>query len=299
MYDSTDPRAQLNAGKAADAEAVEFYAADYLRFYERTPTIETGVERSWFTRGVNAVIGYTDAVAGCVLERAAQPDEWALLLPDASIRVRITAGSEEVVVDGNSLTFVPPGDSRIEVVEGGRLVRIFTTVAEDLALVSANAAAGSRRPAQIPPFVPWPVPPDGYRIRSYSLDVPDTPGRFGRIWRCTTLMINVLAPTIGPRDIRKMSPHHHDDFEQYSLALRGSFIHHLRWPWTPDMRTWRVDDHEFCGTPSVAIIPPPAIHTTQAVDPGVNDLVDIFSPPRNDFSNMAGWVLNETDYPRR
>lgn len=298
MYDTSDPRSRL-AGSAAPATAagLGFADADLGLFYETAPQVADDLAPTWITRGQNFLVAHTDAQPGAVLTRSAQPDEYVLILPRRDSRAIVTAGGETTEVAGYSLTILPPGDSRIELPDGGPAERIFSTVQEDLSALASNAASFVTRRPQIPPFRPWPALPGGYRIRSYSLDVPPTPGRFGRIFRCTTLMINVLDPQVGPRDITKLSPHHHDDFEQGSLSVEGRFVHHLRWPWTVNLNDWREDRHPEVGSPSLTVIPAPAIHTSRGVDQGVNQLIDIFAPPREDFSQQAGWVLNANDYP--
>ena len=297
MYDKSDPRASLDPAGAKSPAYASYHPPQYIRFYEEAPQVDDGSARTWYTRGQNAITAYSETKSRARFERQGQADEWVLLLPDPEAAAELLVSGQSHRLAGATITFVPPGDSELRILSGGRVVRLFTAVSQDLAGWCGNADAYRDADPNIPAFQPWPAPPDGFKVRSYSLDVADEPGRFGRIWRCTTFMVNYLSPNHGPRDVTQLSPHHHDDFEQYSLALRGAFIHHMRWPWTPNMKMWRNDEHEYCGTPSIAVIPPPAIHTTRALDPGVNQLVDIFSPPRIDFSQKVGWVLNAKDYP--
>lgn len=298
MYGADDPRSRLStASKSDSSNASAFGVSTYARFYETEPQLENEHERTWYARGQNFLVAYSEVRAGARLARENQLDEYVLLLPDEGIEAKVRANDETRVVSGYSITFVPPGDSVVELGAAGRAIRLFTTRSADLAALASNAAAYQRPDPNVPPFEPWPDPPGGFRVRSYSLDVPEEPGRFGKIWRCTTFMVNVFPPQRGPRDPEKLSPHHHDDFQQGSLAIAGRYVHHLRWPWTTNRKEWRDDEHELCGSPSLCVIPARVIHTSAAVDPGINLLIDIFSPPRADFSAMPGWVLNADDYP--
>lgn len=209
-----------------------------------------------------------------------------LLLLDAETACTVTAGGETTPVRGNSLAVIPPGLSRIDVTNG-RAVQIFSTRSADFAALAMNADSYRTPHPHVAPAAALPVPPGGYRVRVYPLDGPVVPGSFGRIWRCTSLMVNYLYPCDGPRDTTSLSPHSHDD---------GDHIHHLRWPWGRDLADWREDVHETVPAPSAAVIPARAVHTTQAVGPGLHQLADIFCPPRQDFAE-SGWVLNADDYP--
>jgi hypothetical protein len=120
-----------------------------------------------------------------------------------------------------------------------------------------------------------------------------------RVFRSTNLMINIFMPWMSRRDEKKLSPHSHEDFEQISISMKGAFVHHLRYPWSPDKTGWHEDEHErYDNSPSVLVIPARVIHTSQDVGEGTTWLVDVFGPPRMDLSAKPGFVLNASDYPQ-
>lgn len=296
MYGRDDLRTTLVPQPKAPAPT-GFKHASYARFYEQAPQESGGSAETWYARGQTMIVAYSEVRAGAVLERTGQPDEYAIVLPDEGVEIEISIAEGAEVAKGRSVAFVPAGASKITVLKGGRLLRLFTTRADDLVAKCSNAADYAEPDPNVPPLQAWPDPAGGRKVRVYPGDVAPEPGRFGRIYRGSTIMVNFGDGRVGPRAADNLSPHHHDDFEQYSIALDGDYIHHLRWPWISDSTQWIDDDHERCAAPSVAVIPPPATHTSQGIAPGLNRLLDAFCPPRGDFSAKPGWVLNAADYP--
>ena len=300
VLDRSDVRSTMASyGASTRPTPTDFVACEYVRFYDSQPQeITADGSRAWYCRGQNFVLAYTQVESGVEFTRTNQPDEYTVFVPDRDgPSLDITAGSESANVPPYSIAFVPPGASRITVTGKGQVVRLFSVLAEDLVAKCSNAASYAQPHPNVAPLGAWPAPADGFKLRVYSLDVPKDPTRFGTIFRSTNIMVNYGEGSVGPRDTRRMSPHSHDDFEQCSLVLQGEYVHHIRLPWTANLEKWIEDDHTRIGSPSVAIIPPPSIHTSQALGSGRNQLIDIFSPPRFDLSERAGWVLNAADYP--
>lgn len=269
--------------------------ASVARWHDQAPQAETPGARTWVARGANFVVTVTQATAGARLERRGQPDEYMVFLPESGATVR--AGNESAEAGAESVTIVPPGDSEVVVHGAGQVVRVFSHHARDLLALASNAAAYADATPDVAPLVPWPTPADGLRLRNYPLAQFTRADSNMRIFRCTNLMLNVLTPRMVPRDVHKLSPHSHADFEQGSLALRGEWIHHMRYPWVPDMTAWRDDEHIEVGSPSLTVIPPKVVHTSRNLNEGGAWLLDIFAPPRMDFSSKPGKVANEKDYP--
>ena len=250
---------------------------------------------TWVTRGRTFVVAVSRVTPGSDLVREPNADEYMLFLCDG-MKATVWAGGGETLDtdgDGDTLVIVPPGHSTVRLQAAGWVTRIFSHRAADLAAVAGNAPT---QPVAEPDAAP-PPPPGGFRLRHYPLArfvKPDSPAR---PFRSTNLMVNAFVPRDFRRDVRKMTPHAHEDFDQASLALQGGFVHHIRYPWVSDMTTWRADEHHTVGSPSVIVIPARSVHTTQDIGTGYVQLVDIFSPPRPDFVEKPGWVCNEADYP--
>jgi hypothetical protein len=299
VLDRSDPRAALASyGGDTKRPAMQSAPAEYLSLREFEPQETTDLVKTWLVRAQNFVIAYSEVRSGARLVRRNQADEYMALIYDPSCLVEVVSTSGRATVGGNSLAIVPPGDSEIVARGGGRVVRAFSIQAADLVARCSNRGSYELAHANVLAAEPWPPPADGYKLRTYSLDVADDPSRFGRIFRCTNLMVNFVISHDGPRDTTKLSPHSHDDFEQFSLLIEGECIQHVRYPWLPDVATWREDEHVRVAAPSVTIFPPPCIHTSMWIAPGRNQLIDFFSPPRLDWSQQPGWVLNADDYQR-
>jgi hypothetical protein len=296
-FDATDLRSTLPSSGAAGATPERFSGSEHVRFRDVAPVEKTDDVTTWYARGQNFVVGYSDLDGTATFTRAGQPDEYVVLLADDALSARVRAPGEEVSASGRTMLVVPPGDSTVTVTGTGRVIRLLTTRSDDVAALAANAGSYAERHENIAPWRPWPEPVGGYRVRSYDLTVAPLANPPFRLYRCTTFMVNFIDPKQGPRDPSKLSPHTHDDFEQCSIVLAGEYVHHIRWPWTTDRAQWREDEHERCHAPSVTVIPPPSLHTSEAIGPGENHLIDVFSPPRFDFSAMEGWVFNADDYP--
>lgn len=302
MYAKDDPRSSLATATAAAPRPDAGDAIAAAQYFDlRTlaaPGSATAEGRTAVVRAQNVVLVHTDARAGDDLDNGTLDGELAVVVTDDSPAFSVHTDDGETRVDGPGLVVVPPGASRITVHGDGPLVRLVEAGEQVWRERAANAGAYAEDHPRVAPLRRWPEPVGRRAVRFYPLaEVPDEPGRFGRIFRTRAFMVNFLPPQDGPRDPRRLSPHTHDDFEQLSLVMRGTYTHHIRTPWLNDSTGWREDEHVTLGSPSLAVIPPPTVHTSAAEDPGVNQLIDIFSPPRADFSAKPGWVLNSDDYP--
>lgn len=303
MYDTKDARSSLRASEGPSRPVVDpdqgvaapaYFEFDHLDPSERTPAGSA----TWLVRTQNMTVAFTQAVGGDRFERRHQAHEYMVVLPHEGATLHVESEDGDGSMAGPAVAIVPPGDSAVWVDGATEVVRLFDVRSADLADAAVNAADYVEPHPHVAPLEPWPAPVGGDRLRLYPCgDIPKVDGRFGRLFRSRAFMVNVFYPSEGPRATDRLSPHHHDDFEQVGIVVEGECTHHIRTPWGRDLAHWRPDEHRPVGSPSMVIIPPPTVHTTQSTGAGRYVHLDLFSPPRVDFSSREGWVLNADEYP--
>ncbi|MCK9508712.1 MAG: hypothetical protein M0Q54_09780 [Pigmentiphaga sp.] len=270
-------------------------SATYADMANTAPQHTGPGQQTWITRGGRFVVAVTQAEAGATLHRDNEADEYIVLLPHSAARLDASGVQQDLTAE--SLTIVPPGSSTLTALAPGLIVRVFAPSAQDLLEQASNRESYQDDAPELAPNLPWPPPANGYRIRSYALKDYLRTDTNMRLFRTRRLMVNVLAKRTVPRDIRALSPHQHTDFEQGSLVIQGRYMHHLRYPWTKNMEQWVEDEHVEIGAPSLTVIPAQVIHTSRNLSEGDSWLIDIFGPPRLDFSRKPGLVCNADEYP--
>lgn len=258
---------------------------------------------------------------------AASPHELMLLLPQCGARVvshRVDTeqigtkradiervgtqqvGTQQVdtaqpaQLPARSVAILPAGRYTIELLGDGVAALIASTRSDLADADIVNTAAYAPPDPRIAPILP------GFRrvggdtatskIVVIDIDAVVAPAGKSRLkmFQTETLSINWVEYD-GPRDPTQLSPHSHTDFEQGSLSLAGTYVHHLRTPWGNDATQWEEDRHLEAGVGTMLVVPVNLIHTTAGIGPGKHLLIDIFSPPRRDFIKN-GWVHNAGDY---
>ncbi|MBO0688250.1 MAG: hypothetical protein J2P40_01565 [Candidatus Dormibacteraeota bacterium] len=241
--------------------------ARFARFAEYDPDETDGDTLTWYVRGRNVLVAYTEADTGAVLASGHRPGEYVVLLPETRGAVHVRAAKETVEVPGASLAVVPPGPSEIRVDGRMPVVRLFPAQS----LEEADGASAEPEPQLDGDLT------DRSSIRCHDLSRPPELGSTIRLWRSPTLLVACPDPARGPVDPASVVPRHYPDAERYALVLRGEFVHRVRQPGVAGDPV--EEEQERCGAPSLAIIPPKLVNSSQAVGPGLNEMVEVYCPP--------------------
>lgn len=219
--------------------------------------------------------------------------ELLVLVARGTVRLATPSDAGGLQIPADAVAIVPSGTHAVRGSDGARCAVIASRRTDLPDDTTTGAAADADRPSPPPAFrglqqrtAPQVLTFDQIKA---SAEKPRL-----KMLQTETLSINIVDYR-GPRDRTALSPHSHADFEQGSLAIEGDFVHHLRTPWGSDANQWRDDEHLAAPSPSLVVVPPHVIHTSEGTGDGRHVLIDVFSPPRRDFI-ASGWVFNAGDY---
>lgn len=243
-------------------------------------------------RGQNFLVDWIEAAAATDFEVESEA-EAMLLLPGPGATLSDADGG--TAVSGRSVCILPPGRYAVRTVGPGPFVLLRSAAPSKDYAGAANAGAYDRPdPAVAAPGAGWTRRASGIAVVEIDRMRPAAGRPRLKMLQSATMSINWVEYE-GERDRKQLSPHHHDDFEQGSLAILGDYVQHLRVPWGADASCWRDDLHLSSPRGSLTVVPPGMVHTTEGIGGGRHLLIDIFCPPRADFI-AKGWVANSGDY---
>ena len=248
----------------------------------------------WTARGQAFRVDWLEASRSGARVRIDSPWEAMMVVPDAPAAIHRDGRRTETVP--GSVAIVPAGGFAIAPAPGAPCI-VLTSLRAGDASDAINADAYREPDPRIMPCEPAYRPRrGGDTVRVLPIAAVRAPADKPRLkmLQSATLSINWVEYE-GPRDRTALSPHAHTDFEQGSLGIVGSFMHHLRVEWGPDATQWQDDRHVRLESPSLMVVPVRLTHTSEGVGPGRHLLIDVFSPPRADF-RARGWIANAGDY---
>lgn len=120
MYVPGDPRSKRVAASSAirsttDQQAPRFADEKYARLGASPPQVEGETGASWYTRGQNLMVASTEARAGAILERRAQPSPYVVLIPERDVQLNVSAGGERLTLPGHRIAVTSPCSSTVSV----------------------------------------------------------------------------------------------------------------------------------------------------------------------------------------
>jgi mannose-6-phosphate isomerase-like protein (cupin superfamily) len=264
-----------------------------LVLFEPEEAVIRGQAAHHYARGQNFLVDWVEAKGPSARFDVSSPDESMILLPANG--ATLTAANEHVTAKTRSVCILPPGTTTVTLPEGGHCIYLSTNRDDLVASEATNESAYAKPDPMVSAIgAHFKRTKGNGRIVVIDIDGIDAPAGQMKSLQSETMSINWIDRD-KPRSRTALSPHSHDDFEQGSLAILGTFIHHLRVPWGANADHWRDDEHMDAPPRSLIIIPPGTLHTTEAVGDMHHLLIDVFAPPRRDFI-AKGMITNAADY---
>lgn len=260
------------------------------------PALTIGGTRHRRLRAQNFIVEWIEA--GTESFEVESTAEMLLIFPDGGAVISPAGQGPSVVVpNAGSVCVVAAGRASVRLAAPGTCAVIASNRPDIDPATVLNQRAYAEPDARIKPTGrPFRRKPGAPLVQVFDMAQVPAPADNPRLkmLQTDTLSINWVSYQ-GVRDRTALSPHSHSDLEQGSLALAGNFIHHLRVNWGKDANLWRDDEHLAAPSPSLVVVPVDLVHTTEGVGDGHHLLLDLFSPPREDFI-ARGWVHNAGDY---